>query len=191
MTLAGSCRDSGSSLRCGSYLSNHCITLSCIAAHGRLAGCADNVGLGSTSVYLRICLHAGAWQSSRFEDHPEIWRIPRGARRKGLAQICMKEPRLKNKRQEQEGNIFSCAACVSVGSPLLKCLSRLFKAFATGNLNELCALQHLPTGSRRRKNTDLRFSACTWCASNILQFFSRKVIHPRKLHKHHLSQHRT
>lgn len=80
----------------------------------------------------------------------------REPRRKGLAQICIKEPKLKNKRQEQEGNIFSCVASVSIGRPLLGCLST-FTAFATGNLNEQCVLQHLPEENMGRKNTDLRF----------------------------------
>lgn len=110
-------------------------------------------------VSLHICVHARVWQSSKLEDHPQICYIPQGNSRKGLVQICMKEPRLKNKRQEQEGDIFSRAACVSVRSPLLKCLFSTFKAFATGNLNELCALQHVPTESRGRKNTDLKFAA--------------------------------
>lgn len=58
------------------------------------------------------------------------------------------------------------------------CVSILFttlKAFATGNLNELCSLQHTPTGSRSKKNNDLRFLACTWCVSNIVQLFCCQV----------------
>lgn len=81
----------------------------------------------------------------------------RDSRHKGLAQICMKEPRQeKNKRQEQEANIFSCVVCVSIGRSLLEFLSS-FKAFATGNLNEECASQYLLTESRGRKGTDLSF----------------------------------
>jgi len=67
------------------------------------------------------------WQISRFEDHLKIWCIPQGTRRKGLVLICMTELRLKNKSMEQEGNIFSCVARVSVGSPLLKFLFQLSK----------------------------------------------------------------
>lgn len=183
MTLVGSCRDSRLSLCCGSSLSNCCIPLSCITVRGRLSGCADRVGLGFLCVHLCICVQAEVWLSSRLEDHPQIWLIPQGTWRKGRVQICMKEPRMKNKRQEQEGNIFSCVACVSVGSPLLKCLSRLSKLLLLGIWLNCVPYNTFPQGGRGK--------TCTWCVSNILQLFSCKVIHLRKLPKHHLSQHRT
>lgn len=93
----------------------------------------------------------------------------------------------QNKKEE---HILLCCLCIRWQS-LAEMPVLTFKAFATGNLNELCALQHLPTGSRRRKNTDLRFSAFTWCVCNTLQLFCCEVIHLPTLHKHHLSQHRT
>lgn len=191
MTLVrGSCRDSGSSHCCGSSLSNCCIPLSCIAMHGRLAGCADSTGLGLLCVCVRlhVCVHAGVWQSSRFEDHPKIWRVPQGTLRKGLVQICMKEPILKNKRQEQEENIFSGASCVSAGSPLLKCLARLSKLFLQGIWTNRVPYNTFPQRIGGGKTLIWDF---TWCVSNILQLFSRKVFHLRKLYKHHPSQHRT
>lgn len=53
-------------------------------------------------------------------------------------------------------------------------------------MNELCILQHFHMRSRRKKNTDLRFAACTWGVRDILQLFSHKIIiHVRTLHTLH------
>lgn len=186
MTLVGSCRDSGSWLCCGSSLSNCCIPLSCIAAHGRLAGCADRVGLELLCVYLCICVYARVWQSSRFEDHPKIWRIPQGTRRKGLVLICMKEPRLKTKRR----NIFSCVARVSVGSPLLTCLSRLSKLWLQGIWMNCVPYNTFPQGAGGGKTLIWGFQSLLGVSVKTLQLFCCKVIHLPILHKHHLSQHR-
>lgn len=104
-----------------------------------------------------FCTCGVAWQSSRFEDHPKICCIPQGSWWKGPCTNMQGARTEKQNEGTRGGNIFSCVACVSAGSPLLKSLSPLPKLSLQGIWMNLCALQHLPTGSRRRKNTDLRF----------------------------------
>lgn len=131
---------------------------------GRLVGCTDRVTLGLLCVC--VCVFVCVWQPSTFEDHPKIWCIPQGTRQKR----CCTKYAGENKNLEQEGTyspvlpvcVFECQQ-----SLFEKSLST-FKVFAVGNLNKLCALQHHPTG--RSKNTDLKFSACTWLC-HILQLF--------------------
>lgn len=159
MTVAGSGWNAGSPLCWGSSLSKHCIPLSCAAAHGWLTGCSDSTGLR----ILCVCVRA------RFRVHRsvatiQIWRSPRNvAHSTGIPDIKVlhkfawrSQGRRKNKRQEQEANIFSRVVCVSTGRSLLEFLSS-FKAFAAGNLNEECASPHLLAESRGRKRTDLSF----------------------------------
>lgn len=184
MTLVSSCRDSGLRLCCGSSLSNCCIPLSCIAVHGRLAGCTDRVGLGLLCVYLVcVCKSVAVIQ---------IWRSPRnmahstGNLTKRSRTNLHEGAKAENKKEE---HILLCCSCICWRSLAEMPVSTL-KAFATGNLNELCALQHFPTGCRRRKNTDLRFLAFTWCVNNTPQLFCWELIHLPTLHRHHLSQHR-
>lgn len=147
--------------------------------HSRLAGCTDRVALGS------LCVCVCVWQPSTFEDHPEIWCIPQGSKQKGVQNLHG-----KNKNMEQEGTyspVLPASVCVCVVAILSEKSFSTFKVCATGNLNKRRALQYLPTGGGRRKNTDLKFSACTWLC-NILQLFSCS---PHKTAPHHLSQRRT
>ena len=55
MTLVGSGRHSGSSLRSGSTSSNCCIRLSCIAVKGWLSGHTDRNGLGLLCISANVC----------------------------------------------------------------------------------------------------------------------------------------
>lgn len=138
-----------------------------------------------------VWVYVGILCVQKCGSHPDLkitskyGAFQREPRRKGLAQICIKEPTLKNKRQEQEGNIFSCVASVSIGRPLLVVflLSKLLlQGIWTNSVPSRG--EH---GEEKHWSEILPGVRVTSCSSVPVRS------HPppfRKLHKHHLSQHR-
>lgn len=189
MTLLCSCRDSGSSLCCGSSLSNRCILLSCIAVHGRLAGCSDSIGLGLLCVYVRVFVCAGVWQLSRFEDHLEIWCIPRGTlTKRSRTNLHEGAKAAKQKVGTRGEHILLCCLCI-----YWQALAGMPFDFQSFCYREFEWTVCLITPSCREHVEEKHWSEVlpgvwvTSCSSFPARFFPSF----RKLHKHHLSQHRT
>lgn len=190
MTLVGSCRDSGWALCCASSLSNCYIPLSCIAVHGRLARCSDSIGLGLCVWVCFVC--AGVWQPSRFEDHLEIWRIPQGTlTKRSCTNVHEAAQAEKQKAGTREEHILLCCLCIywqaHAGMPF-----EIQSFLLQGIWKNGVPYNTFPQRAGGGKTLIWGF---TWCVSNILQLFSRKVFFFSpifiKHHNHHLFQHRT